>query len=232
MATTPEQIEDYFKQLDWPFIRKEEKLWDSGYNGHNYRFRFFVRLTDNWLYVTWLFPVAIRDECRANLYEHCLRMCYTMNGAKVMLDNDNDLTLTVEYPSTNVQVEEYESALYSVCRNVDQFFLEMTRLATDPTVVSSLKPKAEDESGTPPASNSGGGGSSSSGGSTGGGGTPPGGGSTDVDWGSGGGGNTPPGTTCSRKSDGSCCPQQSRNRRARPRRDGHRRGRRTAALGR
>ena len=66
MATTPEQIEEYFKQLDWPFIRKEGNLWDSGYNGNNFRFRFFVRLTDNWLYVTWLFPVAIHDDCRAN----------------------------------------------------------------------------------------------------------------------------------------------------------------------
>jgi hypothetical protein len=143
MATTPEQIEDYFKQLDWPFVKKEEKLWDSGYNGNNLRFRFYVRLTDNWLYVTWLFPIAIHDDCRANLYEHVLRMCYTMNGAKVMLDNDNDLTLTIEYPAANVQVEEFESALRGVCWNVDQFFLEMTRLATDPTAVSSLHPKTD-----------------------------------------------------------------------------------------
>ena len=66
MATTPEQVEDYFKQLEWPFIRKEGNLWDSGYNGNNFRFRFFVRLTENWLYVTWLFPVAIHDDCRAS----------------------------------------------------------------------------------------------------------------------------------------------------------------------
>jgi uncharacterized membrane protein YgcG len=178
MATTPEQIEDYFKQLDWPFVKKEEKLWDSGYNGNNLRFRFYVRLTDNWLYVTWLFPIAIQESCRANIYEHTLRMCYTMNGAKVMLDNDNDLTLTVEYPAPNLQVEEFESALRGVCWNVDQFFLEMTKLATDPTAVSSLRPKPAD------GSDSGSGSSGSSGGDSGSGGSDTSGsGGTDVDWG-------------------------------------------------
>lgn len=105
-------------------------------------------------------------------------MCYTMNGAKIMLDNDNDLTLTVEYPAPNLQVEEFESALRGVCWNVDQFFLEMTRLATDPSVVSSLRPKPADgsdagsgTSGTSGSdSGSGGSGTSGSGGS-------------DVDWG-------------------------------------------------
>ncbi len=178
MATTPEQIEDYFKQLDWPFVKKEEKLWDSGYNGNNLRFRFFVRLTDNWLYVTWLFPIAIQEACRANIYEHTLRMCYTMNGAKLMLDNDNDLTLTVEYPAANVQVEEFESALRGVCWNVDQYFLEMTKLATDPSTVSSLRPKAEGgDASTPPPSDSGPTGTGNSGP----GGTPTTG--SDVDWG-------------------------------------------------
>jgi uncharacterized membrane protein YgcG len=180
MATTPEQIEDYFKQLDWPFVKKEEKLWDSGYNGNNLRFRFYVRLTDNWLYVTWLFPIAIQESCRANVYEHSLRMCYTMNGAKIMLDNDNDLTLTVEYPAPNLQVEEFESALRGVCWNVDQFFLELTKLATDPTAVSSLRPKPADGSDSSGSSGSGGtsGTDSGSGGSG-----SSGSGGTDVDWG-------------------------------------------------
>jgi uncharacterized membrane protein YgcG len=188
MATTPEQIEEYFKELDWPFIRKEGNLWDTGYNGNNYRFRFFVRLTDSWLYVTWLFPVAIHDDCRNNIYDHCLRMSYTMNGAKVMLDGDNDLTLTVEYPADNIQVAEYESALRNVCWNVDRFFLELTKLATDPTAVSSLAPKPADS-----AAASGSGGSDTSGGGTGSSGSgTSGGGSTDVDWGTGTSGSTPP----------------------------------------
>ena len=182
MATTPEQIEQYFKDLDWPFIRKEGNLWDSGYNGNNFRFRYFVRLTENWLYVTWLFPVAIHDDCRNNLYEHCLRMCYTMNGAKVMLDGDNDLTITVEYPSEYIQVDEFESAMRNVCWNVDRFFLEMAKLATEPDAVSSLKPKKEGEDGS--SSSSGSGGSSSDGsGSSGSG------GSGGVDWGSGSSGS-------------------------------------------
>ena len=191
MPITPEQVEEYFKQLDWPFIRKDERLWDSGYNGNNYRFRFFVRVVESWMYVTWLFPIAIRDECRANIYEHCLRMGYTMNGAKVMLDNDIDLTLTVEYPADNVSVEEFESALRNVCWNVDKFFMEMARLATDPNAVSSLRPPP------PAAGGSSGGATGGSSGSSGSSGTPPATGGTtggDVDWGTGTGTPPTPGT--------------------------------------
>ena len=140
MATTPEQIEEFFHELDWPFVRKEDNLWDTGYRGSNLRFRFFVRLTESWLYVTWLFPVAIRDDCRFNVYEHCLRMCHHMHAAKVMLDGDDDLIITVEYPADNLDLDRFESAIRNVCWNVDRYFMELTRLATDPAAVSSLRP--------------------------------------------------------------------------------------------
>jgi hypothetical protein len=137
---TPEQIEAHFQQLDWPFSRKEDNLWESGYSGSNVRFRYFVRLTPNWLYVTYLFPVAIRPECRAAMYEHCLRMCFTMNAAKVMLDDDDDLTITVEYPAENLDVARFESAMRNVCWAVDRFFVELVNVATNPAAVSSLGP--------------------------------------------------------------------------------------------
>ena len=166
MPTTPEQIDEYFHKLDWPFSKREPTLWDSGYVGTHYRVRFVVRLTDRWCYVNALLPVKVQPDCRANLYEHALRLNYSMNGAKLYLDNDDDLTLAMEIPAADISVDEFESALYGVCTNADRQFIELIRLATDPTAVSSLKPQ-------PPAAPDTAGGVDWSGGTPPTGGTPP-----------------------------------------------------------
>lgn len=147
MATTPEQLDQYFRDLDWPFTKREETLWESGYVGENYRVRFVVRLTERWLYVNALLPVKIRPDCRPNLYEHLLRLNYVLNGVKFYLDGDDDVTLAIEVLSGDLSKDEFESALYAVCTNADRHFIELIRLATDPTAVSSQKP----EPSTPPS---------------------------------------------------------------------------------
>lgn len=140
MATTPEQLDEYFHKLDWPFSKREATLWDSGYVGEHFRVRFVVRLTERWLYVNALLPAKILPECRANLLEHALRLNYILNGAKVYLDNDDDITMAMEMLAADVSLEEFEGALYGVCSNADRHFVELIRLATDPQAVSSLKP--------------------------------------------------------------------------------------------
>src|SRR5690348_14417808 len=104
MAITAEQIDQYFKDLDWPFSKREDTLWDSGYVGQNYRVRFVVRLTERWVYVNALLPAKIKPECRANLFEHLLRLNYQINAAKFYLDNDDDVTLACEISAADLQV--------------------------------------------------------------------------------------------------------------------------------
>src|SRR6185369_11692019 len=106
MATTAEQIDEYFHKLDWPFTKREETLWESGYVGESYRVRFVVRLTDRWLYVNALLPAKIRPDCRVNLYEHLLRLNYVLNGVKLYLDADDDVTLAMEMLSGDLSVDE------------------------------------------------------------------------------------------------------------------------------
>jgi hypothetical protein len=140
MPTTPEQIDEYFAKLDWPFSKREPTLWDSGYIGENFRVRFIVRLTERWLYVNALLPAKIHADCRPNLYEHLLRLNFVLNGVKLFLDGDDDVTLAMELPASAVSLEDFETALYAVCSNADRHFVELIRLATDPTAVSSQKP--------------------------------------------------------------------------------------------
>jgi hypothetical protein len=139
MATTPEQIDEYLKKLDWPYSKREENLWDSGYVGQSYRVRFIIRLTERWMYINALLPVKVRPECRPALYEHLLRLNYLLNGVKLYLDNDDDVTMAMEVVVDGLTVDAFETALYAVCTNADRHFVEMIRLATDPTAVSSQK---------------------------------------------------------------------------------------------
>jgi hypothetical protein len=58
-----------------------------------------------------------------------------------MLDNEDDMILTVELPNAALQVGEFEDALRAICVYADENYVELVRLATDPSAVSSLKPK-------------------------------------------------------------------------------------------
>ena len=141
MATDAATIESYFEQLDWPFTRRDEHNWATGYKGEVYTFNFYVRTTDTWLYVYVPFQVNVKPEARSNFLEHVLRLNHRINMAKFMLDDDDDVGLTVEMPSTDLQVGEFEDALRAVCIYADENYVELMNLATNPNAVSSLKPQ-------------------------------------------------------------------------------------------
>src|SRR3954471_13833627 len=142
MAIDAETIESYFKQLDWPFQRKDEHNWSTGYKGDVYTFTFFVRTTDDWLYVYVPFnQVRINPAARNNLNEHLLRLNYRRSMTKFMVDDDDDVGLTVEIPYANLQVEEFNDALLACCTYADGNYVELMNIATNPNAVSSLKPQ-------------------------------------------------------------------------------------------
>jgi len=140
MPISTEEIDDYFAKLDWPFVKREPTLWESGYSGQNFRVRFVVRLTERWLYINALLPVKVRPECRNNLFEHLLRLNFMLNGVKLYLDKDDEVTLAMELLTGEVPLATFEAALYAVCSNADAQFVELIKLATEPAAISSQKP--------------------------------------------------------------------------------------------
>src|SRR5438477_5533132 len=128
-AITAEQVEDYFKQLDWPFTRQDEHSWSTGYKGDNAQFRFMVRVTDNWFYVLVPFPAKIHADAANNFYKHILKLNYTMSMAKFSLDDDDDAMLSVELPNDNLQLGEFKDALQSACYYMDENYAELVKLA-------------------------------------------------------------------------------------------------------
>ena len=141
-AISAETVEDYFKQLDWPFQRNDEHNWATGYKGDNAEFRFYVRTTDSWFYVLAPFPIKVQPAAANNLYKHLLRLNYNMSMAKFSLDSDEDLILSVELPNDNMQLGEFRDALQAVCYYMDGNYAELVKLATDPNAQSSLTQKS------------------------------------------------------------------------------------------
>jgi hypothetical protein len=143
MAITPETVEDYLKQIDWKATRQDDQNWSTGFRGDNATFTFNIRITDFWIYFYLPFPVKIQPATRANVIEHLLRLNYQISMAKFLLDSDGDIGLTVELPNSALQVAEFEDAIRAICVYADENYVELVRLATDPSAVSSLKPKPE-----------------------------------------------------------------------------------------
>jgi hypothetical protein len=141
MAIAPETVDDFLKQVDWKAVRQDDHNWSTGFRGDNATFNFHIRTTDVWIYFALPFPVKVQPAARANFIEHVLRLNYQMSMAKFMLDNDDDVILTVELPNAALQVGEFEDALRAICVYADENYVELVRLATDPSAVSSLKPK-------------------------------------------------------------------------------------------
>ena len=84
MAIAAATIDDFFKQLAWPNEKKDDHNWVTGFKGDNYTFNFSIRTTDTWLYVYAPFPIKVKPEARANLYEHLLRLNKRVTGSRLL----------------------------------------------------------------------------------------------------------------------------------------------------
>jgi hypothetical protein len=133
MSVTPETVDEFLKKDDWPYERVDENTWRSGFRGDANSFRFFVRLTDNWIFFTIVpFVVAPRSEgCERNLYRHLLRLNREINLAKFAVDDDNDVVLTVEFPTESFVYSQFKDALDALSYYADRHYLEVLNLAQD-----------------------------------------------------------------------------------------------------
>lgn len=133
---SPETIEEYLRRDEWPFERVDEHTWRSGFRGETNSFRFFIRLTENWVFFTIVpFVVAPRSEaCELNLYRHLLRLNRQVNLAKFALDEDDDVVLTVEFPTESFDFSEFKDALDALSYYADKNYLEILRLSQDDAV--------------------------------------------------------------------------------------------------
>ncbi|HEY7956093.1 MAG: YbjN domain-containing protein [Polyangia bacterium] len=131
MAMTGARVEELMSNDGWPFERVDDHTWRSGFRGDVNSFRFFVRLTDNWIFFTIVpFVVAPKHESQAlQLYRHLLRLNREINMAKFAIDDDADVVLTVELPTENLDESEFKDALDALSYYADRHYLDVLNLA-------------------------------------------------------------------------------------------------------
>ena len=146
MAVTAETIESYFEQYEWHFDRLDETHFVTGFNSDVIdTFSIYITLATNWVYFTIapFVPAPEDARCEIKLYAHLLRLCQQINMAKFAVDNDGDITLTVELPRENLDYSEFSDALDALSYYADQTYETVHALATDPNAVSAFEEESD-----------------------------------------------------------------------------------------
>lgn len=126
-------LEDYLTRDGWPFERLDEHTWRSGFRGDISSFRFFVRLTPNWVFLTIVpFIIAPKSEKAAlRLYTHLLTLNREINMAKFAIDQDGDVVLTVELGTETFEEGALKHALDALSYYADRHYLEILNIAQE-----------------------------------------------------------------------------------------------------
>ena len=132
MPITAEHVESLLKKDGWPCERgKDAHTWRSAFTGDRSSFKFYVRLTDNWIFFSIVpFVTTPKGEREAlALYRHLLKLNRDMNMAKFSLDQDGDVILSVELPTENLDDSEFKDALDALSFYADRHYLDVSKLA-------------------------------------------------------------------------------------------------------
>lgn len=140
-AVSPQQVEGFFHQYGWAFETLEPGLWRTGFRGEHDAHVIVVRLTEHWIYMA-ISPFVDppeTPECRAHCYEAMLQFNREMNLAKFVLDEDNDLTLTVELPMNALTYVVFAEGLTALAYYADDLYPELATLASEPKAISRFR---------------------------------------------------------------------------------------------
>lgn len=133
MPITAAHVEALLEKDGWPCERgKDAHTWRSAFKGDRSSFTVYVRLTDDWIFFSIVpFVTTPKGEREAlALYRHILKLNRDMNMAKFSLDEDGDLTLSVELPTENLDDSEFKDALDALSFYADRHYLDVSKLAS------------------------------------------------------------------------------------------------------
>ena len=127
---TSGELEDILHKEGWPLERLDETTWRSAFDSLDGPQRFFVRLTETWIFFTVApyVPPARSVARRLRLFQRCLELNREMNLAKLALDADGDMVLTVELPTHHLEPEEIENALSALSYYAERHQAELRGL--------------------------------------------------------------------------------------------------------
>ena len=127
---TDTELEKMLRDDGWPVERLDDTTWRSGFQSGNERFRFFIRLVKDWLYLT-IIPFA-QLPAEQTLELAMLRRLLVLNReitlAKFALDK-RDVVLTVELATEGLSWTHLKDALDALTFYASKHHAEVTGFA-------------------------------------------------------------------------------------------------------
>lgn len=122
----PADIERYFERYGWSYEKLDEATFRTGFRGQHGTFAALVRLTEHWVIFTinpYLRPpeggfgiATLRTLALGN---------HAINMAKLGIDPDGDVFLTVELPSEGFHYSHFADAMTAVTHFADGFIVPL-----------------------------------------------------------------------------------------------------------
>ncbi len=140
MELMPQHIEGFFEQHDMSYTRVEDDtLWYTEFVAGGESFEFFVNLDEEgWIYFTINPFVPTPDsDCLDNLSRHLARLNYDVTMAKFVIDEEDDVALTVELPAEDLTYAHFAAAVTALVNAAGENYDEVLTLSRDATAISS-----------------------------------------------------------------------------------------------
>ncbi|MEO0325220.1 MAG: YbjN domain-containing protein [Myxococcota bacterium] len=131
---SPETVERLLESGGWQFTRLTEDTWRGHFRGGTGRsFPYLVRLDRGAHFLTFAVVPFLRspeDEARcAALYGRLLQLNQVLMMAKLSIDDDLDVVLSVDYPTAQLDESEFVDAMNALAFYADTHHDELEGLA-------------------------------------------------------------------------------------------------------
>ncbi|MCU0674048.1 MAG: YbjN domain-containing protein [Myxococcota bacterium] len=129
----PESLEAFLREGGWKFVRLTPDTWRIRFRRSTRTFPILVRLDpDGWLVLAIVpyFASPEDAEVAQALYERLLQLNQVLFLAKFSIDDDLDVVLSVEYPTSELDRSELRDALDALGYYADLHFEELVAIAS------------------------------------------------------------------------------------------------------
>ena len=127
-ATT---VETLLRTGGWPCERISDDTFRSHFRGPHASFPFFVRLDPHGFLHFAVVPFLRSPQAAEKahtLYDRLLSLNHSLLMAKFSIDDDLDVVLSVEYPTSELDQSEFDDALDVLSYYADRHFEELQEL--------------------------------------------------------------------------------------------------------
>lgn len=125
---TDKTLEHLLQADGWPLERLDANTWRSGFRSEgNPAFRFFIRMTKNWLVLTVIPYVTLNEPEDPRVLRRLLELNRDLTLAKLAVDKQ-DVLLTVELPLEELQPSQLKDGLDAMVFYANQHHAELVSL--------------------------------------------------------------------------------------------------------